>query len=321
MLEFCSELDGERFPEAIAITKGKYKTLAGFQKLYDNIKHASKERGMKKRLKHAEKIMNALTQTHHHPTGSATERTETAERLRASKGEGKKRLNQFINRHTRQIFCDDPHLRAHKQEVQRLYSAVLHAKDERTKSRALDDLVELSEAERRFHGGGLKYAEYAVRRLLHSPDPKTVSILVSKLEPHIQDIKTTEFLGEIVLLSPSEDARKEALLHLTSSLKEYVKANAAEGHYDNVPKWVCGSVGDITIEATLKRVYNATTSAAVKKSIRDALMEVVAYAYSLSENGTKRVSLGLNLSQPIYDILRTVDDPKLKALAELEKTG
>lgn len=58
IIDFCSELDPQRFPESIAIVHGNVATMAGFQKLYERMKKQSKtERGMKKQLKEAENMI------------------------------------------------------------------------------------------------------------------------------------------------------------------------------------------------------------------------------------------------------------------------
>lgn len=83
LLEFCSQLDYEKFPEAVKIVKGKYKTLAGFSKLYGKMLERKKEKKMKEQLEEAEKIVLGMAALH------ARKRKPAAGRRKAAPLSGK----------------------------------------------------------------------------------------------------------------------------------------------------------------------------------------------------------------------------------------
>ncbi|MBI5223893.1 hypothetical protein HY990_05740 [Candidatus Micrarchaeota archaeon] len=61
--EFCSSLEKEEFPEALLITSGKNKTMAGLGKIYAKLK-GKKERLAQKRLQKAEEMILSLNRLH-----------------------------------------------------------------------------------------------------------------------------------------------------------------------------------------------------------------------------------------------------------------
>ncbi len=65
LLEFCSQLDYEKFPEAVKIVKGKYKTLAGLSRLYGRMQKRKKEKRMKEQLEEAERIVLSVRSLSH----------------------------------------------------------------------------------------------------------------------------------------------------------------------------------------------------------------------------------------------------------------
>ena len=64
LLEFCSSLDKEDFPEAVLISSGKRKTLVGLVAIYEKLKKSKKEKNAQKRLKKAEKMILSISRLH-----------------------------------------------------------------------------------------------------------------------------------------------------------------------------------------------------------------------------------------------------------------
>lgn len=61
LLDLCTSLDKEEFPEAALISSGKTRTVAGLARIYDRLVDTRKSKAMQKRLKQAENIIMTMS--------------------------------------------------------------------------------------------------------------------------------------------------------------------------------------------------------------------------------------------------------------------
>ncbi|MGV8085258.1 MAG: hypothetical protein ACP5N9_03330 [Candidatus Bilamarchaeum sp.] len=61
LIEFCSSLEKEEFPEALVISSGRGKTLLGLAAIYEKLKKSKKEKLAQKRLRKAEKMILSIS--------------------------------------------------------------------------------------------------------------------------------------------------------------------------------------------------------------------------------------------------------------------